>query len=1838
MARKAESVRPISVSVVGLSGMEKDKGHAGVGKSCLCNRFMRSLADDYNIDHISVLSQTDFSGRVVNNDHFLYWGEVIKTSDEGVDYQFNVIEQTEFIDDASFQPFKGGKMEPYVKRCASTKIGSAEKLMYICKNQLGIEKEYEQKVLPDGKMNVDGFICTFDVSIVPSRPIEKQLDFIAAILNNIVKTKKPVVLVTTKNDDANEQYVREVDKFIQRKEYKGAIPLVETSAHDNVNIDTAFVLLAQMVDRTKVRSKVVPYVEAARGRKELMDTASDAFLRLIRLHVTDYRALWSQTVKKLNAHKEWVYFVQLVGLDGTQRLFRRHMKRLRDEEVARRVAHYMHLLPDVLHELVPDINTFSDGDWPSIQQYLRTHPDFAQYFYECPEDVPWTEIEFSSDNEDTRIPYDVLDTSDAETVFKNHINVLQQEQKRLEWKKQFKQLLEDTGYVTPGKHLSEVRVLFMGRECFEALSEHDCQQIYDAHQRELIENAKHNFQELLLEHADLFYHFKSITPTGTITQDDIKEITDVLQDDFRYKMLDRLDQDRRLMLFQHLGFVHCPIREHCPAFPHCMDALIERILATKAHRPSSWNRSTQWLLSSDNNQLNLVLLGTNNLADDLAAKIRAQCEDDEYEIDCQFYSLDYRVISGDVALPHNSFRTADFVPHGSFCVYANADSFEYVRASLEKTLLTNLEQDDKLPFQGLPIVLMFIPEPFLDEKEMLKLREEGQNLADSLQCPFMDVCLEQTSDEQLVSDAVHRLIQSIHHRAGFLNIYQSTTVNIASSTSSSEPDIRIIMCMFCGDPYSVENVLLPLLSHQCCFLAADRSIILETYLGESKRKVEVIVSSFHGANAFRDELVHGFILVYSTRRKASLATLNAFSMNIPNLPIQILAVTDSNGTGSGGGGGCGGSGTNSGTSSGTGTGTGTGTSATSLGGSAGALSGAGAVGGGAHALLNTELHHMLVDEGNATADRLHAHFVTSSTNFHQKTAFYTPFFKEVWDKKPEIEQAFHMEEPSGLLDSGEGTLELPRTQRAHGHPLPPPRHESYNVKHNDGSGSENYEHLADINGPDERLGSSSDHSDKYSQIYMYGSENGDVSGGKRRHLHHHHSSSHHQHHQSHHHSGGAGGFQVYPPPTTPPEPAPPDHVATHHRSSKRREQTSMLQSASQTSLDEIAYGDADTRHNIPYSSSGWNNYGQQHHHHAFTTGRRHISSLSKTRPKGISQTLKQPGKLNLKNYSVVTEAIARMNVTPDLGGGEYAQVKDMIYPSGVGVREQAHDANSAAAAAAEYMYTLVQDAVSTGKSKLRQRREKGQPSYSDTDSEWSSLERRQRANEIYSKVSNRKSSGSGGGGGGGSSATVSSQVSGANSSGGGGGGAGSASHKRTRKKRTAIPVQPPRVPGGYSLPTLGSTGSHGVGVGSLLQDQDAKVAGGSETNSDSSEGSDIEQQQQQLVGGGGVMHQYSVGAIGIAERLRMSSASAAAAAAQKRSLSLKKRGPIPVAVPLPPELHLQSPGSQQPSLGSNSYVHHAAPLHHDDLDESSMDVSSPHSPRGDNHSPMLKDAEKALRKREKQKAKDDSKLEKRRLKEEKMRRVADKEKERDKKKQQKLKQKGGGGGSGGGSGSGSVSGPPSKLNDFIQSDKNFVPLFLEKCVKFIENEGLDSEGIYRVPGNRAHVDLLFQKFDEDGNCEIQQLDVPVNAVATALKDFVSKKLPPLFEDDVMIELEDIAGSRIKTMATTTGNIEVKTDRSCRLLALRSMLDKLPIVNFEVLKFIFQHFVKVAENSKLNSMDSKNLAICWWPTLLPIEFSDMGRFEQMRPYLEDIVQTMIDQYPFLFCGKEAFVMV
>jgi len=42
------------------------------------------------------------------------------------------------------------------------------------------------------------------------------------------------------------------------------------------------------------------------------------------------------------------------------------------------------------------------------------------------------------------------------------------------------------------------------------------------------------------------------------------------------------------------------------------------------------------------------------------------------------------------------------------------------------------------------------------------------------------------------------------------------------------------------------------------------------------------------------------------------------------------------------------------------------------------------------------------------------------------------------------------------------------------------------------------------------------------------------------------------------------------------------------------------------------------------------------------------------------------------------------------------------------------------------------------------------------------------------------------------------------------------------------------------------------------------------------------------------------------------------------------------------------------------------------------------------------------------------------------------------------------------------------------SEGRLIPSFVRTCIEYIEQEGIMSEGLYRVPGNRAHVDQLLE--------------------------------------------------------------------------------------------------------------------------------------------------------------------
>jgi len=60
--------------------------------------------------------------------------------------------------------------------------------------------------------------------------------------------------------------------------------------------------------------------------------------------------------------------------------------------------------------------------------------------------------------------------------------------------------------------------------------------------------------------------------------------------------------------------------------------------------------------------------------------------------------------------------------------------------------------------------------------------------------------------------------------------------------------------------------------------------------------------------------------------------------------------------------------------------------------------------GGAATMFGSTMGQKLITEGNALADELRGHFTTWSGELG--VGMYTPFFRQVWDQKSDIEKAF----------------------------------------------------------------------------------------------------------------------------------------------------------------------------------------------------------------------------------------------------------------------------------------------------------------------------------------------------------------------------------------------------------------------------------------------------------------------------------------------------------------------------------------------------------------------------------------------------------------------------------------------------------------------------------------------------------------------------------------------------------------------------------------------------------------------------------------------------------------
>jgi len=380
------STRVYKVAVVGCprSVVSPDGLSDGVGKSCLCNRFIRSEA--YSEDHqqeTSVVTEEEWTGNpVFNGDHFIYWGAANKHLPDKTKVRFQIVEHTELYRKPSSKRSNSEDEDDYYSssseedESAENKNKSKEKqpevvlqldphpssLDYIARSCLLHFRSkrqgkmgYRLKSLDEAVrrtvgqiravtqlfpnedfgakkgVGIYGFVCVFDPSLEGDE-LQHQLNFLGNLLPMLLKAKRKLVIACVKCDMVEDHKIKfAIDFFTQT--FKKPVPIYEVSARDSVNVDDVFFsLVSPHKKQTKTlrrgHSSFISYREVVDSRKGDLNRAKDAYRKLLQDFIKDFSTTWANSLKFLESNQVYLTVRNLAGNDAEEMLYKMFQLRL----------------------------------------------------------------------------------------------------------------------------------------------------------------------------------------------------------------------------------------------------------------------------------------------------------------------------------------------------------------------------------------------------------------------------------------------------------------------------------------------------------------------------------------------------------------------------------------------------------------------------------------------------------------------------------------------------------------------------------------------------------------------------------------------------------------------------------------------------------------------------------------------------------------------------------------------------------------------------------------------------------------------------------------------------------------------------------------------------------------------------------------------------------------------------------------------------------------------------------------------------------------------------------------------------------------------------------------------------------------------------------------------------------------------------------------------------------------------------------------------------------------------------------------------------------------------
>ncbi|TKR66729.1 hypothetical protein L596_022977 [Steinernema carpocapsae] len=154
-----------------------------------------------------------------------------------------------------------------------------------------------------------------------------------------------------------------------------------------------------------------------------------------------------------------------------------------------------------------------------------------------------------------------------------------------------------------------------------------------------------------------------------------------------------------------------------------------------------------------------------------------------------------------------------------------------------------------------------------------------------------------------------------------------------------------------------------------------------------------------------------------------------------------------------------------------------------------------------------------------------------------------------------------------------------------------------------------------------------------------------------------------------------------------------------------------------------------------------------------------------------------------------------------------------------------------------------------------------------------------------------------------------------------------------------------------------------------------------------------------------------------------------------------------------------------------------------------------------------------------------------------------------------------------------------KLRDFCPSSRPMIPGLLIHCVIGLEKDRLNTEGIYRVPGQESSVVKLLETLKQGRSVPKFHLE-DTETIASCVKRFLSSL------NDALIPVSSYSDF---LRATEEQNPSL----------MHSAIMELPLTNRDTLAYLCVHLQKVAQSSQINQMPLLNLSRCFGPTVVGV---------------------------------------